>query len=152
MSQWLRQTNQKLYFSRLLLAQQATTEDKSTQNALAEGALYLLESSWNSYLNELADAVAIRHPVSSLDHLLEVTPLVTGEMQEIKQLANLDGTWLNQLLVVFANLNAESDSAQVQTVTPSLIATSSSKSLCEMDLWQGLSDLIDRQRANRVES
>jgi hypothetical protein len=93
--------------------------------------------------------------VESLDTLLTNTPLVTGEMTELRVLFDDSYSWLT------AMLRAISDQAQPGSSSPSvmpvkprgnLIAASSEPTSNARQWWQSLSDLIDSQRENRQES
>ena len=99
MSQWLSFTNQKLYQARLLLEQ---SRRETGNPALAEGletsGLYLMQDAFISYLNELATLATYRGEVSSFSDLLNKTPLVTGEMTEIRILAEDPYSWLSAFL------------------------------------------------------
>ena len=75
MSQWLGQTNRKLYQCRLLLDLWQQADQVPLQQALQESALYQLRDAWLTYLHELADTVRLRQSIDSLAQLLEQTPL-----------------------------------------------------------------------------
>ncbi len=154
MSQWIGFTNQKLYQCRLLLAQREQASDVVLSRALEESALYQLADAWRSYLQELGDMVSFRESVTSLQDLLQRTPMVTGEMRELSQLADKPFSWLTQML---AAVPAQQQPDAVQTpvrAQPGCIsmAQESSPSSPVSQWWQELSRLIDAQRENRQES
>ena len=158
MARWLSFTNHKLYQCRLLL-QQAEGADHTSQSevlkqALTDGALYLLRDAYLSYLHELAELATYRQPVQSLSHLLSVTPLITGEMREFKQLEADPFSWLSQLLkAVDAISQAAAFESQVPRASQPGVISLMDTSEPEPVVWLGaLSQLIDLQRENRQES
>ena len=156
MSQWLGFTNQKLYQARLLLDKSAQEEGPTALNdALEQGGLYLLYDAYVSYLNEVATVAHCPTPVESLDALLTNTPLVTGEMTELRVLFDDSYSWLTAMLRAISDqAQPGSSSPSVMPVKPSgnLIAASSEPTSNARQWWQSLSDLIDSQRENRQES
>ena len=155
MSQWLGFTNQKLYQARLLLDQRGRANAPAALNqALEQSALYQLYDAYVSYLNELADIAGHRQPVDSLESLLAATPLVIGEMTEIRVLRQDSFSWLTAFLSAVAAQAQPVTVAPVQIQEPAgnLIASVRDTSDDARDWWQALSDLIDSQRQNRRES
>jgi len=154
MASWLSFTNHKLYQSRLLMQQAQQSADQGVlAEALNDSALYLLRDAYISYLHELAEIATYRLPVQSLTQLLEVTPLVTGEMRELQQLENDSFSWLYQFLrAVEAVGRVENIVVPVTTVQPGMIAVQD-ESAPDLSHWhQSLVQLIDLQRENRQES
>ncbi|WP_420591547.1 DUF6586 family protein [Bacterioplanoides sp.] len=154
MASWLSFTNHKLYQCRLLLQQaQQTTEPVVLKDALQDSALYLLRDAYVSYLHELAELATYRQPVESLAQLLQVTPLVTGEMRELEHLENDSFSWLRQFLnAVAAVAQPDNISVPVTPVQPGMISLVDN-STPDIALWhERLTQLIDLQRENRQES
>lgn len=155
MSQWLGFTNQKLYQARLLLDERRKQSSNPVMvSAMTEGALYLMYDAWVSYLNELAGPAGVKQSVDSFERLLQITPLVTGEMTELKNLRDETDSWLSIMLAMVAD-QAQPSSAQsgASAQAVQLIAVSRPTATADArDLWQALSDLIDSQRQNRQES
>lgn len=156
MSQWLGFTNQKLYQARLLLEQSAQEQGPAAlTDALEQGGLYLLYDAYVSYLNEVATVAHCPTPVASLEALLANTPLVTGEMTELRVLAEDSYSWLTVMLRAIAD-QAQPGSTQPSSIpvhpSGNLIAASSEPSSNARQWWQSMSDLIDSQRENRQES
>ncbi len=158
MSQWIGFTNQKLYQCRLLLEQLTAQQPApaALQQALEESALYQLRDAWLSYLAELGEMVAYRQPVHSLESLLQNTPMTTGEMRELQQLAGNGFSWLAQMLAATdaqgrpTGLNQPSAVPAVE-VSGRIALTAAPQSLVSGWL-QNLTCLIEDQRANRQES
>ena len=154
MSQWIGFTNQKLYQCRLLLAQREQASDASLAKALEESALYQLHDAWRSYLQELADMVSLRDTVTSLPDLLQRAPLVTGEMNELRQLTGNSFSWLAQMLSAVSALqqpgvNRPRSAAEAVT----LISIADDSSATPVNSWlKDLTRLIEGQRENRQES
>lgn len=156
MSQWLGFTNQKLYQARLLLDQSLQAKDPAAlADALEQGGLYLLYDAYVSYLNELAEIAHCATPIDSLETLLAKTPLVTGEMTEIRVLFEDTYAWLPAMLRAVAEQSqpstAKSPVIPVQA-SGNLIAASSEPVSNAQQWWKSLTDLIDSQRENRQES
>lgn len=155
MAQWIGFTNQKLYQTRLLLSQwQQAGDEPVLAKALEEGALHLLHDAWLSYLQELGEMVAFREPVASLAELLEKTPLITGEMRELAQLAENGFSWLAQMLSAVTALNRQEIlKVQAPAAATSLIAVAAADTRTPVLEWfTQLSRVIDAQRENRQES
>ena len=150
MAHWLRQTNQSLYHARLLLDDSESVSDKQKSQALVRAGLHLTHDAWLSYLNELGEGVGLQQEIVSFEHLFQATPLLTGEMLEIKRLFE-QSDWLVSFLTQVQSQHSVTASS-AQAAPASLIATSQALSYKERDWWQALSDLIDSQRANRLES
>ena len=153
MSQWLGFTNQKLYQARLLLDQADQSSGKALVDALNESALYQMYDAWVSYLNELAGMAGYRKPVATLENLLEVTPLVTGEMTELRVLRADSYSWLVGFLSqVSAQAQPEPMGQGGVVQSGNLIAVAETSKPDVREWWQALSELIDSQRQNRQES
>lgn len=158
MSQWIGNTNRKLYQCRLLLDQlRSGSSQPALQQALEESALYQVRDAWIAYLHELADTVALRQPVDSLEALLAAAPLLTGEMQELRQLAADPFSWLSQMLNAAQQQQlpqlraaAVQQHAEAETQRIGLLAVADEQAQTEF-WWQQLSRLIDAQRSNRLE-
>ncbi|MEC9255420.1 MAG: DUF6586 family protein [Pseudomonadota bacterium] len=154
MSQWLSFTNQKLYQARLLLEQ---SRRETGNPALAEGletsGLYLMQDAFISYLNELATLATYRGEVSSFSDLLNKTPLVTGEMTEIRILAEDPYSWLSAFLREAETRWRPGPAGNPQAAgAVNVIAVAQSDDIQPQSWWQHLSELIDSQRENRQES
>ncbi|KZZ43332.1 MAG: hypothetical protein MK185_07575 [Saccharospirillaceae bacterium] len=153
MASWLSFTNHKLYQCRLLLQQaQQTTEPVVLKDALQDSALHLLHDAYLSYLHELAELATYRQSVESLAQLLQVTPLVTGEMLELEHLEKDSFSWLRQFLnAVDAVAQPNNISVPVTPVQPGMISLVDN-STPDISLWyERLTQLIDLQRENRQE-
>lgn len=154
MASWLSFTNHKLYQSRLLIQQaQQVGEPAVLVDAMKDGALYLLHDAYVSYLHELAEMATYRQPVQSLAQLLQVTPLVTGEMRELEHLETNNFSWLHQFLnAVDAIARPDNTVVPVTPVQPGMISLVD-ESEPDIAAWlQQLTQLIDLQRENRQES
>ncbi|MDF1762944.1 MAG: hypothetical protein P1U57_06005 [Oleibacter sp.] len=158
MSKWLNFTNHKLYQARLLLDQRDRVyEPVAMIDGLEQGALYLMYDAYRSYLNELAEIATYSETVDSLDQLLSVTPLVTGEMSELRMLKQDAFSWLSSFLNAVSNqgkpLSQQRSGVQQQAaIQMGMIPLSQEASSDARDWWQALSDLIDLQRQNHRES
>jgi len=154
MASWLSFTNHKLYQCRLLLQQaQQTAEPVTLKDALDDAALYLLRDAYISYLHELAELATYRLPVTSLQQLLEVTPLVTGEMRELQHLEQDSFSWLSAFLKeVVATGQVDNAVTPVTPVQPGMISLVEEAG-SDVELWlTQMTQLIDLQRENRQES
>lgn len=159
MAQWLSQCNTKLYQARLILENLRLVEATEPVNvsltaALQEGVIFQLILAYQCYLHELAEATQCRDSFNSLDELLEVTSLITGEMSELKKLEKDDYSWLSQLLFAFNNCNEKGVSLRKAPADLSMIQMHDTTSVSlPLDEWLGsLTDLIDMQRNNSQES
>lgn len=161
MSEWLGFTNQKLYQARLLLDASrresgADVSGPAMKSGLETGGLYLLHDAYVSYLNELAVLATYRGEVHSLKSLLDKTPLVTGEMTELRILEEEPTSWLSAFLRETEAHGRPGNGASRQAggMATNLIALANDSSADHQLLswWQSLSDLIDSQRENRQES
>lgn len=165
MSQWIGSTNNKLYQARLLLDLIPTVQEPALQQALEESVLYQLRDTWLAYLHELAEAANYRGPVASFAQLLEATPLVTGEMRELQNLADDSFSWLATLLVRVeqiaqpkarpkADPKAFMHAPVVDEIAQRIDLIAVAAPEPEFDgssWWRLLSNLIDAQRSNRLE-
>lgn len=157
MASWLSFTNHKLYQCRLLCQQAVLKpEPQALTDALYDSALHSLHDAYISYLHELAELATYRQPVASLAGLLQVTPLVTGEMRELQQMEEDSFSWLAAMLNAVDGLTsadaAGGRSAQAVDASSSMISLLD-QSEADVLLWHSqLSQLIDLQRENRQES
>jgi len=151
MSDWLGQTNQKLYQARLLID---SSENDGVESALAtaceEGAIFQLVLAYQAYLHELAEIANCREEFISLAQLIEFTPVPTGEMTELRQLETDDFSWLAQLLTAFESCSHVKKSQAVMAGSIPLVAQGGGQNI--RDWYQQLNDIIDLQRLNRQES
>lgn len=159
MAQWLSQCNTKLYQARLILENLRLVEATEPVNisltaALQEGVLFQLILAYQCYLHELAEATQCSDSFSSLDELLKVTSLITGEMTELKKLEKDDYSWLSQLLFAFNNCNEKGVSLRKAPADLSIIKMHDTTAISlPLSEWLGsLTDLIDMQRNNSQES
>jgi len=159
MAQWLSHSNQKLYQARLLLENQEQAERQGAPaallSALQEAVVFQLILAYQSYLNEVAEIAQCREEFYSLQQLIDLVPVATGEMTELRQLEVNDFSWLSQLQVAFqACSQKDSGSFLVKAHSPRMIQLKdqTGQSLALRDWYQSLSDLIDLQRNNRQES
>ncbi len=152
MSNWIGQTNHKLYQARLLLDQVETAQPQALAEALERSAIYHLRDAYLCYLHELAELVQFHQRVDSLEQLMANASLKTGEMQELATLEQDGFGWLAALL------KAAQDALQSQRPVPSqpngaqLIALQSQDQSQVWQWYQQLAELIERQRENRQES
>ncbi|GGY43477.1 hypothetical protein GCM10011297_15370 [Bacterioplanes sanyensis] len=156
MSNWIGQTNHKLYQVRLLLEQLAETQPKALTEALEQSAIYHLRDAYLCYLHELAELVQFHQRVDSLAQLVANVSLKTGEMQELAKLEQDSFSWLAALLTAADDSLRSREPAQVQPAGVQIIAlqpTSSTQADSQVWQWyQQLAELIERQRENRQES
>lgn len=159
MATWLSQSNQKLYSARLLLGQLHIVElAEPTQlalvEALQESVLFQLMLAYKSYLHEIADIAQYRGEFSCLDDLVRMTPLVTGEMTELKKLEQDDFSWLSQLRQAFESCSGKGSVAIKVPSNASMIQIqdTTTTSLPLQEWFRALSEIIDLQRNNSVES
>lgn len=150
---WLSITNLKLFQSQLLLQQWQPEQPPVLQQAIINAALYHVSDAYVAYLHELAEAVAYRQTVLSLDDLMAHVSLITGEMKELQVLEQDGYSWLAQCLQAISECRRPTASSQVvQVREPSLIPVVNDPTSDVVQWQQRLSDLIDMQRANRHES
>ena len=136
-------------------------ERQALKEAYYDSVLHLLHDAWCCYLHELAHMVSFRQPVMDLYQLMQETPLVTGEMQELTSLATDKQSWLYGFLIAHNHIisTAKTSSGNhtglaTNAQMTSLITTSNrSEPVTQLrEWWSYLSGLIDRQRENRQES
>ena len=151
MSDWLGQTNQKLYQARLLIdAGEVPGAVAALASACEEGAIFQLMLAYQAYLHELAEIANCRQEFMSLTELVDLCPVPTGEMTELLQLEMDEFSWLRQLLNGFdACGHIKKSQAAMSGVIP-LTTQGSGHNVREW--YQQLSDIIDLQRMNRQES
>lgn len=151
MSEWLGQTNQKLYQARLLIdSGEADGIDSALATACEEGAIFQLVLAYQAYLHELAEIANCRQEFGSLAQLIERTAVPTGEMTELRQLEQDEFSWLSQLFQAF---EACSQAKKSQAVMAGAIPLMNQGSGVNVRDWhQRLNDIIDLQRLNRQES
>jgi hypothetical protein len=160
MTQWLGQTNQKLYQARLLIDQldglgdSSSTIDNAYALALQDSILFQMVLAYQSYLHEIAEIAQCREEFQSLQQLIQIVPVATGEMTELNQLELDDFSWLSQLMAAFSSCSA-TENFQLKTANnPSLIQMHETvaSSLPLRDWLTALNNIIDLQRNNRQES
>jgi hypothetical protein len=151
MSDWLGQTNQKLYQARLLIdSSEASGTAAPLASACEEGAIFQLILAYQAYLHELAEIANCREAFFSLSQLLEKCTVPTGEMTELAQLEQDDYSWLCQLLKAFESCGHIKKSQAIVAGTIPVATQGSGHNVREW--YQQLSDIIDLQRMNRQES
>ena len=151
MSDWLGQTNQKLYQARLLIDNSEVDGiDRALATACEEGAVFQLVLAYQAYLHELAEIANCREGFISLAQLIEFSAVPTGEMTELRQLELDDFSWLAQLLTAFEACSHLNKSQTVMTGVIPLVSQGSGQNVREW--YQHLNDIIDLQRLNRQES
>jgi len=159
MAEWLGHSNQKLYQARLLLeglegAELDSEAPLALISAMQEGVLFQLVLAYQSYLHEIAEVAQCRDEFYSLQQLLDIVSVATGEMTELKQLEADDFSWLSQLQSAFQHCSAK----EVQVVKPQVnplmiqLQDKTANSLPLREWYQALSAIIDLQRENRQES
>ncbi|MFT6113761.1 MAG: hypothetical protein ACI9MS_003771 [Glaciecola sp.] len=157
MAEWLVHSNQKLYQARLLLENQEQVEESASDPVLAialqESVLFQLVLTYQSYLHEVAEIAQYRDSFSSLQHLMELVPVATGEMTELRQLELDDFSWLRQLQSAFEYCSKKDNRPVPQPQTLSMIKLhdQTAQSLPLRDWYQSMYDMIDMQRNNRQE-
>lgn len=159
MSDWLGQTNQKLYQARLLIdASEAESDVVALAKALQEGATFQLMLAYQAYLHELAELAQFRGEILSLQQLIDDCNVPIGEMTELKQLEQDSFSWLSQLMQAFqqcAELNkgAARNGTTFNAIPATAIPMQAEQADNSIRAWfEQLSDLIDCQRTNRQES
>lgn len=160
MSQWLGQTNQKLYQARLLMEQldglgeSSNGSESAIAIALQESILFQMVLAYQSYLHEVAEIAQCREEFQSLQQLIQAVPVATGEMTELNQLEMDDFSWLSQLLAAFSSCS-QTEAYQMKTANNSSLIQlheTTSVSLPLRDWLTALNGIIDLQRNNRQES
>jgi len=158
MAEWLGHSNQKLYQARLLIENQEQAEEVASGSvlsmALQESVLFQLVLSYQSYLHEIAEIAQCREPFNSLEQLISLVPVATGEMTELNQLEVDDFSWLRQMQVAFESCTQKDNKPVLKQNSASIIQLhdKTSQALPLRDWFQSLSDIIDIQRNNRQES
>lgn len=158
MAEWLGNSNQKLYQARLLIEQQEQAEQSAAGSvlsmALQESVLFQLLLSYQSYLHEIAEIAQCREPFGSLEQLLSLVPVATGEMKELNQLETDDFSWLNQMQAALAACYQKDTVPMPKQRSASIIQIhdKTAQSLPLRHWYQSLTDIIDLQRNNRQES
>jgi hypothetical protein len=154
MAEWLVHTNQKLYQARLLLENQEQVEESASDSVLAvalqESVLFQLVLTYQSYLHEVAEIAQYRDSFTSLQHLMEMVAVATGEMTELRQLELDDFSWLRQLLSAFEHCSKKDNRPvpQLQTLSMIKLHDQTAQSLPLRDWYQSMHDIIDMQRNN----
>jgi hypothetical protein len=158
MAEWLGHSNQKLYQTRLLIESQEQAEEAAPGSvlsmALQESVLFQLVLSYQSYLHEVAEIAQCRDSFNSLEHLISLVPVATGEMTELNQLELDDFSWLRQMQVAFDSCAQKDVKPVLKQRNPSIIQLhdKTSQALPLREWYQSLSEIIDLQRNNRQES
>lgn len=158
MAEWLGHSNQKLYQARLLIESQEQAEEAAPGSvlsmALQESVLFQLVLSYQSYLHEVAEIAQCRDSFNSLEHLISLVPVATGEMTELNQLELDDFSWLRQMQVAFDSCAQKDVKPVLKQRNPSIIQLhdKTSQALPLREWYQSLSEIIDLQRNNRQES
>lgn len=158
MAEWLRHSNQKLYQARVLIENQEQAEETAAgcvlSLALQESVLFQLVLSYQSYLHEIAELAQCRESINSLEHLISLVPVATGEMTELLQLEADDYSWLRQMHLAFEGCAQKDNKPVLKPRSTGMIQLhdTTSQSLPLRDWFQSLSDIIDLQRNNRQES
>lgn len=116
---YLGAVNRKLQYARLLLAEQERASQKMVREALAESALYQIQSAYRYHLQGLAEnyqcqGVADIVDAQTLQHTLAMTGKTSGEAQEMLDLETSPRDWLARLLAAHRSL-----SEVEEPVTPS---------------------------------
>lgn len=158
MAQWLGHSNQKLYQARLLLDEfdvQKETASAALRSALEEAVIFQLALAYQSYLHEVAEIAQYRGAFHSLAELVELAPMETGEMTELKQLEEDGFSWLAQMLSAFLQC-AEKDTLSRQAAhggSDMIQLYDQTDTALPLRTWFfELSNIIDLQRNNRQES
>lgn len=158
MAEWLGHSNQKLYQARLLLDYQEQFEaespiDSVLNAALQESILFQLALAYQSYLHEVAELAQYREEFGSLQQLLDLAPIQTGEMIELRKLELDTHSWLSQMLLAFEFCGQKENKPEPRRESASMIQLydQTSAALPLRDWYQSLSDIIDLQRNNRQE-
>lgn len=159
MAQWLGHSNQKLYQARLLLdsldlLESSESAQPAMVSGLQESVLFQLVLAYQSYLHEIGEIAQCREEFYSLDQLLGLVSVATGEMTELKQLEDDGFSWLSQLQSAFQNCSAKEPVAIKSQISPVAIQLQDTTAASmPLRLWfDSLSEIIDLQRNNRQES
>jgi hypothetical protein len=120
---------------------------------LQESVLFQLVLTYQSYLHEVAEIAQYRDAFTSLQHLMEMVPVATGEMTELRQLEIDDFSWLRQLQSAFEYCSKKDNMPVPQPQTLSMIKLhdQTAQSLPLRDWYQSMYGMIDMQRNNRQE-
>jgi len=105
-------------------------------------------------LHEVAEIAQCRDSFNSLEHLISLVPVATGEMTELNQLELDDFSWLRQMQVAFDSCAQKDVKPVLKQRNPSIIQLhdKTSQALPLREWYQSLSEIIDLQRNNRQES
>ena len=116
--------------------------------------LFQLILAYQSYLHEVAEIAQCRDEFHSLNQLIDLVPIATGEMTELKHLEMDAYSWLSQMLVAFQQCSEKEPVAKKLPDTSSMIQLfdTSAVSLPLRNWFHALTDIIDLQRNNRQES
>lgn len=159
MAEWLGHSNHKLYQARLLLESLETAELETQSplalvSALQESVIFQLVLAYQSYLHEVAEIAQSRDEFYSLQQLLDLVPVPTGEMTELKQLEADDFSWLSQMQSAFQHCSSKDPVTTKPQSNPVMIQMQdkTASSLPLRDWYQALSEIIELQRGNRQES
>ncbi len=112
---YLGAVNRKLQYARLLLAEQGRASEKIMQDALAESALYQIQSVYRYHLQALAEnyqcqGVADIVDAQTLQQTLAVTGKTPGEAQEMLDLERSPQGWLARMLAAHRSLSQVEES------------------------------------------
>ena len=166
MNAWTSLVNQKLFFARLLLEQIDKLDDRfgHIEMAICQSAVYQLECGYRHHLREVAATYQSR----SADAIITVEQLVAelesidkhpAEAQEMLNLEQQKGTWLNQLLSVWRSFaNHPEPEAREDNASPiPLMQVSQQSKLPALDVtgvqaWlDAMHEMVDRHRELMVE-
>lgn len=108
-NRYLGAVNRKLYYARLLLAEQGRASEKVMREALAESALYQLQGAYRHHLQALAEnyqcqGIADIVDAPTLQHTLAATGKTPGEAREMLDLEASPRSWLARLLAAHRSL------------------------------------------------
>ncbi len=153
-NRYLGAVNRKLRYARLLIAAQENASQQVMQEALAESALYQLQSAYRHHLQALAEnyqcqGVADIVDAQSLLLVLAETGKTPGEAQEMLDLEAAPRNWLARMLAAHRGLSQVEES----TIRPDNLIASREvhdiRDFTHADLlaWTAaLSEMIERHR------
>ena len=108
---YLVRTNQKVNFSRIQLDMLEDAHDENGWDkhakieALHESILFLMASALDAYYKEIAEKYrfnpAAVKAFDDLEQMVEASVQESPEVQEIRQLLSIEGSWLNRLMSAY---------------------------------------------------
>lgn len=137
-NRWRTHTSEKLFLADLQIkawrefCESDTTGFKPKEESFKQSVALLVMSAWESFLNELAEYHQQRTGLlTTLDQLSDVFADGAPEVEYLKELARLEGSWLSDLFkirdIIRLPQTRESENPVVALASNALIATSESR-------------------------